>query len=186
MNAHLRRAGPDDADEIHRLIVALATYEREPDAVVTTAAGLRAQLAALRPPFECLVVDEGEGRLVGFALYFHNYSTWRGRPGLYLEDLFVEPACRGRGYGRRLLTRLAEIAVERGCARMEWAVLDWNTPAIGFYERLGARPLADWTIFRLTGDPLAALARGALNELPRADAAPPAGARDTRAPDCDG
>lgn len=186
MDVHLRRAGPDDADEIHRLIVALATYEREPEAVVVTAAELREQMSAARPPFECLVVDAGAGRLAGFALYFHNYSTWRGRPGLYLEDLFVEPAQRGRGYGRRLLTRLAEIAVERGCARMEWAVLDWNAPAIGFYERLGARPLAEWTIFRLTGEALAALARGASAGPSRADAAPPAGARGARAPGCGG
>lgn len=158
MSARLRAAGPDDAAVIHRLIVDLATYEREPNAVLVTPAELREQLAAARPPFECLLA-ELDGVAVGFALYFHNYSTWRGRPGLYLEDLFVEPACRGRGIGKQLLVRLAQIAVERRCARFEWAVLDWNEPAIGFYRSLGARPLAEWTIFRLSDEPLLALAR---------------------------
>lgn len=160
MSARLRPAGPADAAVLHRLIVDLATYEREPDAVVATPDSLRAQLAAVRPPFECLLVELDDARVVGFALYFHNFSTWRGRPGLYLEDLFVEPAQRGRGFGKQLLVRLAEIAVERGCARMEWAVLDWNAPAIAFYERLGARPLSEWTVFRLTGDALLELSRG--------------------------
>lgn len=159
MPARLRVAGPADAAVIHRLIVDLATYEREPDAVVATVDGLRAQLAAERPPFECILADDEDGATVGFALYFHNYSTWRGRPGLYLEDLFVEPARRGRGIGKQLLVRLAQIAVERGCARMEWAVLDWNAPAIAFYEKLGARPIGEWTIFRLTGQELLGLAR---------------------------
>ncbi len=154
----LRPAGPDDAADIHRLIVALATYEREPDAVVATPEGLRAQLAADRPPFECLLA-EVDGVVVGFALYFYNYSTWRGRPGLYLEDLFVEPARRGRGLGRRLLARLAAIAVDRGCARMEWMVLDWNAPAIAVYEAIGARPVAGWTTYRLTGAALERLAQ---------------------------
>lgn len=158
MSALLRAAAPDDAAAIHRLIVDLATYEREPEAVVVTAAELRAQLAAARPPFECLLA-EVDGEVVGFALYFHNYSTWRGRPGLYLEDLFVQPALRGRGIGKQLLVRLAQLAVERGCARMEWAVLDWNAPAIGFYRSLGAQPLTEWTIFRLTGEPLLRLSR---------------------------
>lgn len=158
MSARLRAATPDDAAAIHRLIVDLATYEREPEAVVVTPAELRAQLAATRPPFECLLA-EVDGEVVGFALYFHNYSTWRGRPGLYLEDLFVQPALRGRGIGKQLLVKLAQIAVERGCARMEWAVLDWNAPAIGFYESLGAQPLTEWTIFRLTGEPLLRLSR---------------------------
>jgi GNAT superfamily N-acetyltransferase len=96
--------------------------------------------------------------VVAFALFFHNFSTFLGRPGLYLEDLYVQPVHRGRGLGRRLLAALAGIAVERGCGRMEWAVLDWNAPAIGFYDALGARPMRDWTVFRLTGDRLARLA----------------------------
>ncbi|MDC0670869.1 GNAT family N-acetyltransferase [Nannocystis radixulma] len=159
MPARLRAAGPADAADIFRLIVDLATYEREPDAVVVTVDELRAQLAAERPPFECLLAEDDDGAVVGFALYFHNYSTWRGRPGLYLEDLFVEPSRRGRGIGKQLLVRLAQLAVERGCARMEWAVLDWNTPAIGFYESLGARAVSEWTIFRLTGQELLQLAQ---------------------------
>ncbi|HEY8379143.1 MAG TPA: GNAT family N-acetyltransferase [Nannocystis sp.] len=152
--ARLRPAGPDDAAVIHRLIVDLATYEREPNAVVVTPDELRAQLAAARPPFECILAEDDDGDVVGFALYFHNYSTWRGRPGLYLEDLFVRPDRRGRGIGKQLLVRLAQIAVERGCARMEWAVLDWNEPAIAFYRALGAQPMSEWTIFRLTDAPL--------------------------------
>nr|WP_276600883.1 GNAT family N-acetyltransferase [Nannocystis sp. ILAH1] len=154
MPARLRAAGPADAADIHRLIVDLATYEREPDAVEVTVDTLRDQLASERPPFECLLAEDGGGAVVGFALYFHNYSTWRGRPGLYLEDLFVDPSARGRGIGKQLLVRLAQLAVERGCARMDWAVLDWNAPAIAFYESLGARAVADWTIFRLTGPAL--------------------------------
>jgi GNAT superfamily N-acetyltransferase len=159
MPARLRVAGPDDAAVIHRLIVDLATYERAPDAVVATVDGLRAQLAAERPPFECILADDEDGATVGFALYFQNYSTWRGRPGLYLEDLYVEPARRGRGIGKQLLVRLAQIAVERGYTRMEWIVLDWNAPAIGFYKRLGARPLDEWTTFRLDGQELLDLAQ---------------------------
>ena len=154
MTTLLRPAGPDDAAAIHRLIVALATYEREPDAVVATPAGLREQLAAARPPFECLLA-EVDGAVVGFALYFFNYSTWRGRPGLYLEDLYVQPACRGAGLGKALFRRVARVASERGCPRLEWAVLDWNTPAIDFYRSMGAAAMDDWTVYRLTGDALA-------------------------------
>lgn len=156
MQARLRSAGSQDAELIHALICALAEYEREPDAVVCTPDDLRAQLSSERPPFEC-VIAEVEGEAVGFALFFHNYSTWRGRSGLYLEDLFVVPESRHRGIGRQLLARLAGIAVERGCARMEWAVLDWNAPAMEFYRGLGARPMEEWTIFRLTGEALARL-----------------------------
>jgi GNAT superfamily N-acetyltransferase len=158
MSIALRPATPEDAPEIHRLIVALATYEREPDAVVVTPAELAAQLASERPPFECLLAL-AEDAVVGFALYFHNYSTWRGRAGLYLEDLFVEPAQRGRGIGRRLLIELAKLAVARGCARMEWMVLDWNEPAIAFYRSLGAQPVDGWHVFRVTDAALADLAK---------------------------
>lgn len=159
MPARLRAAGPADAAVIFRLIVDLATYEREPDAVVVTPDQLRAQLEADHPPFACLLAEASDGEVVGFALYFNNYSTWRGRQGLYLEDLYVAPASRGRGIGKQLLVRLAQIAVEHGCARMEWAVLDWNTPAIEFYKKLGAQPMSDWTVFRLTGPALLQLSQ---------------------------
>lgn len=157
MTAVVRRAEARDGAVIHRLICELATYEREPDAVKVSAEEVSAQIAADEPPFECLVAER-EGSVVAFALYFHNYSTWRGRRGLYLEDLFVTPSHRGRGIGRRLLVELAKIASERGCARMEWSVLDWNEPAIGFYKSLGAEPMDEWTVFRLTGSALEELA----------------------------
>lgn len=157
MSLVLRAATPDDAATIHALIVALAEYEREPDAVATSPGVLRAQLADLRPPFECLLAEE-DGQILGFALFFPTYSTWVGRPGIWLEDLFVLEAHRRRGIGRALLTRVAELAVERGCGRLEWSVLDWNAPARAFYRRLGAVALDEWTIHRLTGDALQALA----------------------------
>jgi GNAT superfamily N-acetyltransferase len=153
----IRQATPDDAAVIRQLIVELATYEREPDAVVVTEAELRDQLSWPAPPFECLIA-ECEGEAAGFALFFHNYSTWRGRQGLYLEDLFVLERHRRHGVGGALLAELARLAVERRCARMEWAVLDWNRPAVDFYRSLGAEPLSDWTVFRLTNRALDALA----------------------------
>lgn len=149
MATSIRFAGPGDAPTLLRFIQGLAEYEREPDAVQVTAQQLQEQLAAPRPPFECLLA-EVDGSTVGFALFCHTYSTWRGRPGIWLEDLFVPPDHRGRGHGRALLARLAQVAVERGCARMEWSVLDWNEPAQGFYRRLGAAPQDAWTIWRLT------------------------------------
>jgi len=155
----IRFAAPDDAPLIHDFIRALAAYEREPHAVEATPESIRAQLEEETPPFECMIA-EMDGEPVGFALYFTTYSTWRGRPGLYLEDLFVPPERRGNGYGFALLERLAQIAVERGCGRLEWAVLDWNDLAIDFYKRLGAQPMAEWTVYRLTGDPLERLGRG--------------------------
>ena len=109
-------------------------------------------------PYAEVLIAEDEGEAAGFALFFHNYSTFLGRPGIYLEDLFVMPEQRGRGIGKQLLKHLAQIAVERDCGRLEWAVLDWNRDAIGFYERLGARPSSDWTVYRLTGDSLERLA----------------------------
>ncbi|HHO54060.1 MAG TPA: GNAT family N-acetyltransferase [Deltaproteobacteria bacterium] len=153
----IRFADPSDAATIHRFIVELATYEREPDAVEIDPRALAEQLASEPPPFECLLIEIG-GVAVGFALFFHNYSTWRGTRGLYLEDLYVQPSHRGTGAGRALMARLAQLARERGCARLEWAVLDWNTPAIAFYESLGAAPQPDWTLFRLSGGALEALA----------------------------
>lgn len=152
----LRFAGPDDAPTLLAFIRELAAYEREPDAVEVTEATLREQLASSAPPFECLIA-ELEGEPAGFALFFHTYSTWRGRRGLWLEDLYVRPARRGEGIGRRLLAALARIARDRGCARFEWSVLDWNEPAIRFYRSLGAVPLDEWTRWRLDGDALEAL-----------------------------
>lgn len=157
MSLVLRPATPDDAAGIHALIVALADYEREPDAVVNTPDVLRAQLAAPRPPFECLLAED-DGMAIGFALFFPTYSTWIGKPGIWLEDLFVLAAHRRRGVGRALLARVAQVAIERTCGRLEWAVLDWNTPAHAFYRALGAAALDTWTMHRLTGDALAALA----------------------------
>lgn len=159
----IRAAGPDDAATILGFIRELAAYEREPDAVETTEATLRAQLGAHPAPFECLIAEWAGGdapQPVGFALFFHNYSTWRGQRGIYLEDLFVPPAYRRQGVGQALLRQVAALAVQRGCARFEWAVLDWNTPAIAFYQRLGARAMDEWTLFRLDGPALAALAAG--------------------------
>jgi GNAT superfamily N-acetyltransferase len=157
----IRPATPDDAEAIHELIVALATYEREPDAVRATPASLRAQLEAERPPFECLIAEDDDGHALGFALFFHTYSTWEGLPGLYLEDLFVREEARGSGTGKALLLACARIAVERGCGRFELAALDWNAPAIGFYESLGGRRNDGWGLFRWDADALERLASGA-------------------------
>ena len=149
----LRFAGPDDAGTLLRFIRELADYEREPDAVEVTEATLRAQLGESPPPFECLVA-EVDGAAVGFALFFSTYSTWRGRRGIWLEDLFVSPAARGEGVGRALLVEIARLARERGCARFEWSVLDWNEPAHAFYRSLGAAPMEEWTRWRLDGEAL--------------------------------
>ena len=146
-----------DLPVILRLIRDLATYEREPNAVVATEPGLREVLFGPNRAAEVLLALENS-EPVGFAVYFYNFSTWLGRPGLYLEDLFVRPENRGKGYGRALLERLAQIAKERGCGRMEWAVLDWNDPAIQFYRKLGAKPMEEWTVFRLTEEGIAKLA----------------------------
>jgi GNAT superfamily N-acetyltransferase len=153
----VRFARPADAASIHALIVALAVYEREPDAVRVTPVTLAAQLESDHPPFECLLAEE-DGVVRGFALFFHTYSTWEGRRGVWLEDLFVPEEHRGRGIGKRLLAELARITVERGCARLEWSVLDWNEPSIAFYEALGAKRMATWSLFRLTGGALDAVA----------------------------
>lgn len=153
----IRTAVAGDLDAIERLIRALAEYERLSAEVVLDRETLRNHLFGPRPYAEVLIADEG-GEAAGFALFFHNFSTFLGRPGIYLEDLFVEPTHRGKGYGKALLARLAELAVERQCGRLEWAVLDWNQPAIGFYESLGARPNSEWTVYRLTGPALTALA----------------------------
>jgi GNAT superfamily N-acetyltransferase len=153
----IRSATETDVPVILGLIRDLAQYERAPDAVVATESGLREVLFGAKPSAEVLLALEAS-EPVGFAVYFHNFSTWLGRPGLYLEDLFVRPEMRGKGYGRALLERLARIAKERGCGRMEWAVLDWNEPAIQFYRKLGAQPMDEWTVFRLTDEGIAKLA----------------------------
>ena len=154
----LRRATRADVPEILRLIRALAEYEKLASDVVASEAGLAETLFGARPAAEVLLA-EVDGRAVGLALFFQNYSTFLGKPGIYLEDLFVEPAFRGRGLGKQLLQAIARLAVERGCGRFEWAVLDWNEPAIGFYKSLGAKPMADWTVMRLTGEALKKLAQ---------------------------
>jgi GNAT superfamily N-acetyltransferase len=150
-------ATPVDAPLIVALVRELAAYERLLDTVRITPDDLQRDLFGARAFAEAVIARVGD-EPVGFALWFHNYSTFEGRPGLYLEDLFVRPAFRGRGYGEALLRHLARVAVERGCARFEWSVLDWNEPAIAFYRKLGAVPLDDWTVQRVSGDALRALA----------------------------
>ena len=152
------RAGEErDVAVIAELIRALARYERLEHEVAMTPERLEKTLFGPRRYAETLIAEDG-GEAIGFALFFHNYSTFLARPGIYLEDLYVHESHRGRGVGRALLVRLAAIAVERDCGRLEWAVLDWNEDAIGFYEKLGARPNSDWTVYRLAGDALTRLA----------------------------
>jgi GNAT superfamily N-acetyltransferase len=159
MSAALRIVPAVEADLplIHRFIRELADYERLLDAVTATEEKLRRTLFGPRPAAEVVFAYEGD-EPVGFALFFPNYSTFLAQPGIYLEDLYVRPEARGKGVGRALLVHLARLAVERGCGRLEWAVLDWNESAIGFYRGLGARPMDDWVTFRLAGEPLARLA----------------------------
>jgi GNAT superfamily N-acetyltransferase len=161
MPTHIRSATRADLPLILTFIRDLAEYEREPQAVQATEALLDQHLFGpgfgRGPVAECLIA-ELDGTPQGFAVFFHNFSTWKARPGLYLEDLFVRPAARGRGVGKALLQHLARLAVSRGCARFEWAVLDWNTPAIDFYKAAGAVPLDEWMVFRLTGEALQTLA----------------------------
>jgi GNAT superfamily N-acetyltransferase len=156
-NFIIRSATIADVPVILDLIRELATYERAPNEVTATEEQLVDVLFGEKPAAEVLLAFE-EKTPVGFAVFFHSFSTWLGRPGLYLEDLFVRPEHRGKGYGRALLVDLAKITRERGCGRMEWAVLDWNEPAIEFYRKLGAKPMDEWTVFRLTRDGIAKLA----------------------------
>ncbi len=153
----IRPAAPADAALILSLIRELAVYEKLAHEVTATEADIRAALFGARPAAECVIAEAG-GRPVGFALYFHNFSTFLGRAGIYLEDLYVKPEQRGKGYGKRLLAHLAKLTLERGCGRFEWAVLDWNEPAIRFYQGLGAKVMESWRINRLTGEALEKLA----------------------------
>ena len=157
MSIVIRATTPADVALILRFVRELADYERAPDAVVANEAILDAALFGPQPHAEA-VIAELDGAPVGFALFFHNFSTWAGRRGLYLEDLYVTPEARGQGVGKALLAHLARLAIARGCARFEWAVLDWNAPAIGFYDSLGAESLDEWRIRRLSGDALMRLA----------------------------
>lgn len=153
----IRSATHADVPTILRFIRELAAYEREPDAVEATEASLALALFGEHPAAEAVIAEDA-GVAVGFALFFHNFSTWTGRRGLYLEDLYVTPDARGQGAGRALLAHLARLALDRGCARFEWSVLDWNTPAVEFYRKIGAVPMEEWTIQRVTGDALVNLA----------------------------
>lgn len=164
----IRPATREDAGEILQFIRALAAYEREPDAVRATEADLLRHGFGENPYFACLLAEE-DGAPAGFALYFFDYSTWLGRPGLYLEDVFVHPQYRGRGIGKALLKRLAAIALEKGCARMKWEVLDWNTPAIEFYSAMGAKLKQEWLNVQLDGEALRRLAEGSLVETAEAE-----------------
>lgn len=159
MTIRIERATEREIPIILQMIRDLAVYERMLDQVVATEAGLRDALFSGRRDAE-VILAYADDQPAGFALYFHNFSTFLGRRGLYLEDLFVKPELRGAGIGKRLLVELARIAVERGCGRFEWSVLDWNEPAIGFYRKLGAIPMEEWTIFRVTGAALERLAQG--------------------------
>src|ERR1017187_8816045 len=169
---NVRPATPDDIPEMLAFIRELAEYEREPDSAVATHADLLRDGFGPIKRFHCLIAEvsstnnqqpttSNPSAPAGFALYFYNYSTWRGHTGIYLEDLFVRPAFRGKGTGKALLASVAANAVAEGCHRLEWAVLDWNTPAIDFYNSLGATPMSEWTTMRLSGDALPALANAA-------------------------
>lgn len=153
----IRPATADDVPLIRQLIAELADYERLADAAVATDDDLRAALFSAQPAAEVLI-GEVDGQPAGFALFFHNFSTFLGKRGLYLEDLFVRPQFRGAGLGKHLMATLARLAVQRGCGRFEWSVLDWNTPAIAFYHSIGAVGMDEWTVQRLEGDALHALA----------------------------
>jgi GNAT superfamily N-acetyltransferase len=163
---NLRPALPQDVPQILAFIRELAAYEREPDAVYATEADLLRDGFGPTKVFDCLIADWTEPSAsgsdattipAGFALYFHNYSTWRGHAGIHLEDIYVTPSLRGKGIGRALITRVAAIAVEEGCPRLQWDVLEWNTPAIGFYQKMGAVMQSDWRTMRVTGDSLLTL-----------------------------
>jgi GNAT superfamily N-acetyltransferase len=153
----IREATADDAALILRFIRELALYEKAESSVKTDEAGVRESLFGANATARALIC-EANGEAIGYAVYFYNYSTWLGRNGIYLEDLYVSPASRGGGAGKALLQHIARIAVAEGCGRFEWSVLDWNTPAIEFYEAVGAKPQSEWTVYRLDGEALKAFA----------------------------
>ncbi|WP_267242700.1 GNAT family N-acetyltransferase [Streptomyces sp. PR69] len=153
----IRTAVPADVPEIHRMVCELAEYERALHEVRATQEQLREALFGERPAAFAHIAEDDSGRTVGFALWFLNFSTWRGVHGIYLEDLYVRPEARGGGHGKALLTELARICVERGYERLEWSVLNWNAPSIAFYEAMGARPQDGWTVYRLTDEALKGL-----------------------------
>jgi GNAT superfamily N-acetyltransferase len=158
---NLRPATPADVPQILAFIRDLAAYEREPDAVHATEADLLRDGFGETKRFDCIIAEQNQSGAtipVGFALYFHNYSTWRGHAGIHIEDLYVSLEHRGKGIGKALLTRVAAIAAAEGCSRLQWDVLEWNTPAIGFYEQLGAKMLMDWRTMRVIGEALPRLA----------------------------
>jgi len=157
MSVAIRPARVEDVPTIAALIRGLAVYEKLEHEVKMTEEKVRDSMFGLRPYAEAILAEE-DGQAVGFALFFHNYSTFLAQPGLYLEDLFVLESHRGKGVGKALLAQLARIAVDRQCGRLEWAVLDWNVDAIGFYEKLGAKPNSEWTVYRLAGESLTRLA----------------------------
>ncbi len=156
----IRAATAADVPQILAFVRALAEYERAPNEVTATEEGLRRDGFGPRPFYFCLIAEQ-DGEPAGFALFFFNYSTWKGRPGVYLEDLFVEPRFRGHGIGKALLQRVAAFALEQGCERLQWEVLDWNTPAIDFYRAMGAAFLDEWRNVRIDGEALRRLAEGA-------------------------
>lgn len=153
----IRPATPDDVPTILALIGELAEYERLAHEVATTVESLHLSLFGPRPAAEAILA-EIDGQAVGYAIYFTSFSSFTGRPGIYLEDIYVRPPIRGHGVGKQLLAYVAGVAVERGCARLEWAVLDWNEPSIRFYESLGARAMSEWTVYRLTSQAIADVA----------------------------
>lgn len=159
MSLHIRPATADDAELILRFITELAIYEKAEHEVKTDAAGIRDSLFAEGSTAYGLICEH-EGQPIGYAVYFFNYSTWLGKHGLYLEDLYISPEARGLGAGKAMLRHLAQLAVARGCGRFEWSVLDWNKPAIDFYESFGARPQSEWVGYRLTGQALLDFAAG--------------------------
>ncbi|WP_380181223.1 GNAT family N-acetyltransferase [Kalamiella sp. sgz302252] len=159
MSITIRQAQPADAQTIYDMIYELAVYEKAPEEVVTTPAEIRDTLFGEESKTEALIC-EVDGATVGYAVFFTSYSTWLGRNGIYLEDLYISPAARGNGAGKALIRHIAQLAVQRRCGRLEWSVLDWNQPAIDFYKSIGAEPQSEWVRYRLAGDALVEFAEG--------------------------